>query len=442
VETVETYLDRKFREIALFNSCLALPFDLHRPASAGAAIEQKFRLAAALKAQEALRSWGVTETARPPIQRATAGAFEFSFGYQRADLNVHGPPIYPSLCSPTADVVQETMYTSSGMSALAALMTSLLRIKESAEVLAPPGCYSETRELIECFGGRVRILPLEAARSPRPSTTSVARILLLDSSVAAGFFGFLRIPVHEIDLVIFDTTCYWRSSARIQRVANWTVQSKLPLALVRSHAKLDCLGVEYGRLGSVVVAVPPKGIPSPRSDWTTDLTAETRNSVRLFGAAPIPASFPPFAGTRQFEHCSVARVAAIIRNNRRMAQALSAKLGSTQTVAEFQHGLYLTLMPNAELSIESARKLAAALCGDLVSTAVPVSHAGSFGFDFVAIEWFADPLSRRNVLRVAASDVPFHCIDRVAEGIARWWSRRALTVRGSSHAVCTTNNAG
>jgi hypothetical protein len=244
---------------------------------------------------------------------------------------VHGPPIYPSLCSRTADVVQETIYTSSGMSALAALMTSLLRMNGSAEVLAPPGFYSETRELLESFGARVRILPLEAARSPRRSTTSVARIVLLDSSVAAAFFGPLRMPVHDIDLVIFDTTCYWLSSARIQRVTNWAVQSKLPLALVRSHTKLDCLGVEYGRLGSVVVAVSRKEIPPRRLDWTGDLAAETRNSVRLLGMAPVPASFPPFAGTRQFEHCSVARVAAIIRNNRRLAQVLSAKLGRSST---------------------------------------------------------------------------------------------------------------
>ena len=439
METIESYLDRKFREISLLNSCLASPLDLQRPASAGMAIEQKFRLAAAIKAERSLQNWSFTETARSLTQRAKSGAFEFGYGYQRADLHILGPPIYRALCSPITNVVQQTMYTGSGMSAMAALLTALLRLRDSAEVLIPQGCYSETRELIESFGGLFRILPLEAWRRLRRSTKGVTRIALLDSSVRSGFFGFLGAPIHDIDLVIFDTTCFWRSSARIERVVNWALHSKLPLALVRSHAKLDCLGIEYGRLGSVVVASPQQGILSGRPEWIIDLSRQTSDSVRLFGFAPIPASFPPFTGTRQFERCSVLRIAAIIRNNRRMAGLLSAELGGTRVVSAFQHGLYLTLMPSRDLSIQRARGLAAALCDELISSALPVSHSGSFGFDFVAIEWFADSSSRRNVIRVAASDLPSSLIDQVAEGIARSWSRRELSMKNSSHAMRTSD---
>jgi hypothetical protein len=122
-----------------------------------------------------------------------------------------------------------------------------------------------------------------------------------------------------------------------------------------------------------------------------------------------------------------------------MARALSAKLG--QTVSEFPHGLYLTLKPTADLSVDGAREVAAALCADLARTAVPVSHSGSFGFDYVAIEWFVDPLSRRNVIRVAASDGPTDFIDRVGASIARWWSRRSLTTRTSLPAICAVKSA-
>ena len=436
METVEAYLDRKLREAELLNSCLSSPFDLQRPASAAAAIVQKFRIAAAIKVEQAMRSWAVTETARSPAQPASAGAFEFRYGYQRADLRAYGPEVYPSLCAPTSPALQQTIYTSSGMSALAALLTTLSRLNKSVEMLVPRGYYSETRELIESLGAGISAHPWESVCGTRRSR-GTARILLLDSSVPAAFFSFLRMPVRDIDLVVFDTTCYWRSSARIRRAARWALQSGLPVALVRSHAKLDCLGIEYGRLGSLVIAVPLEKGPRSIRPWVSDLSAEVRNSVRLFGVAPIPASFPPFWDSPEFERSSVARIAATIRNNRRMARVLSAAPSCAGSVSEFQHGLYVTVMPDDDLSAPGASKLAAELCSDLKSAAAPVVHAGSFGFDFVAIEWFSDPVSRRNVLRIAASDAPTSCIDDVAEGITRALSGRLSTTGVASYAMST-----
>jgi len=437
VETMQSYLERKYREISILNACLRWPPQLQRPTSPDTAIAQKFRLAAAVKADRALQSWSTTETAWAADRPVKSGSFEFNYGYQRADLRVHGPAIYRALERSSTNLVRETMYASSGMSAMAALVSALSRLYGGAEVLIPTGCYGETRELFDSFAGLVRSLPLEPGAGLRCGN-GVLRAALIDSSVRAGFFDFAKIAPDNIDLVIFDTTCFGRSSTRIRRVIEWALRASLPLALVRSHTKLDCLGIEYGRLGSVVVSAPMQGILSGRLKWLTGLIRATADSIRLLGAAPILANFPPFAAGRAFERCTVERIAAIIRNNRRMVRLLSARLGASHFATSFQHGLYFTLEPGGNPSAADAAGLAHSLCRALESTALPVVHAGSFGFDFIAIDGFADSWSRSNVIRVAASDLPVAVVDQVAEGIAGAWRRHCSASRIDPGAMRTS----
>jgi len=427
----DAYVDRKRREIALIAGCLAARPEIEPVSSAAAVIETKFRLAGALRAERSLKSWAITETARPEAQRWRSGAYQFSFGYQRADLHVEGPPIYAAIGGAGARVRQRTVYTGSGMSAIAVVVAALLRAHGNVEVRVARGCYGETRELLDSLRGRVTIASRSAAADP---ARNAARVLLIDSSVSRGFADYRKLSTADIDVVLFDTTCFWQRSSRIRLVVEWALQAQLPIVLVRSHAKLDSLGIEYGRLGSIVFAWRAS---DDSSRTLSTLVRATEDSVRLYGVAAIPAHFPPFTGTDDYRQCSASRTAAIIRSTRRMARGLSARLGGTRTVREFQHALYLALAPGKEMALGDVKRAAGALCDALGKQGLPVKHAGSFGFDFVAVEWFFDAILRRNVIRIAGADLPAVVIDRIVDAIVTWWSQHRMSAAPKLHAAAT-----
>ena len=120
---------------------------------------------------------------------------------------------------------------------------------------APHDGYGETRELLEHYAGRIRVTP--RVRGKRAEINGGrggnAPVLMIDSAVSDGFFARLGGCSRDVSVAIFDTTCFACSSGRIGRVVRWAERRNLPIVLVRSHAKLDSLGIEYGRLGSIVL---------------------------------------------------------------------------------------------------------------------------------------------------------------------------------------------
>jgi hypothetical protein len=414
---IDRYLERKRRETALIAGCLSDPPPFNPPDGAQAAIEVKFRLAGALRAERSLQSWTITETARPEVQRWRSGAYEFSFGYQRADLRVRGPSLYEPASVSRVAAREEILYTVSGMGAIAAVLTALVRLHATLEVIAPRGCYNETRELLRSLAPSVTVVP-PAIHASRKGTTTF-RVLLLDSCVSSGFGDYRRISNRDVDLVLFDTTCFWRDSSRIRIAIDWALQSKRPMILVRSHAKLDSVGIEYGRLGSVAFLAHP-------DVWASlgQLRRQAETSIRLYGLAAIPAHFPPFTGAAEYGEMSRTRTASIIRSTRRIARCLRSQLARRDAVREFRHGLYLALVPREELQAKDVKRAAAHLGSALSAQRLPVRHAGSFGFDFIAVECFYDAIVGRNVIRVAGADLPPAVVDRIADAIAAWWSHQ------------------
>lgn len=413
VETVAAYLDRKHSELRLINDSLRRKLPLTCPRSVGDVIKHKFQLTAALKAEHAWHDWAVTETAWAHPGQRRIGPFKFCYDYQRADLDVRGPSFYEPGCG-----ALDTVYTASGMAAISALLLASARVIGKADILVLSGSYGETQELIEGYADRLRMITL-SLDGEAPARSASLRILLLDSSApASAFAGGLRILEARPDLLIFDTTCFASGSGRVRQVLRRAGGLGVPVVLVRSHTKLDSLGAEYGRLGSVAFV----GWAKDRGSWLKEIPVETRNAVRLLGGAALPAHFPPYIGAPLYRALTGKRIAAMLRNSRSASRYFAAALPELAAELHYVHGLYVTLSAQQPLGEATARQAAADMSGDLAKAGLPIQHAGSFGFDFAATEWFHHSTTDRYSVRVAVPDLPTKIWDELVVAIAQWWS--------------------
>ena len=424
METIEAYLNRKHAELRLLNDCLRRPLTLPYPRSVTEVINHKFQLTAALRSEHELYEWSATETAWSHEGRCAGGPFEFKYDYQRADLDVRGPSFYA-----IGDKAEyETIYTASGMAAISTLLFASANVIGEADIFVLPGSYGETLELIAGHTRHLRLftLPVKEATAPY----SRPQILLLDSCITASAFeGALRCIEPKFELLIFDTTCFAGGSGRIRRVLRWAHNYSIPVVMVRSHTKLDSLGAEYGRLGSAVFVLPDKNDRSSSLSKFEKLKAETRDAVRLFGNAALPAHFPPYVGRPSYRALTNRRVAAILRNGRRSALHFASAF---RAEVNFAHGLYLTLDSAQPLDERTARAAASQMSNDLRREGFPIRHAGSFGFDFAATEWFQHSTTKRYSVRVAVADLPTGLWDDLSRAVASWWATHGVMYGSAS----------
>ncbi len=397
VETLSDYLRRKHAEIALLEATLDAPSSAAEQVTIADIAARKFQAAAQLKSKQAKDGWRFTETHWTRQSDLRSGPFRLEYNYQRADLTVFGPPIYPL---PAGLAEWSCDYTSSGMAALAAIMLAISQVIPGASIAIEPDGYPETAELLQTYGAPLGLRPVTPDQGHM-------HVRLRDS-------GSPRYPGPSdptgLDLLVFDTTCLTASSGRIGAVLRTATRAGTAVALVRSHTKLNSLGVEYGRLGSVVLAAP--AVAKPLAER---LVPALRTAIRLIGAAAVPEHLPPFVASKSWRALTRARVSRIIRNNHRAARALGARC--------YHHGLFFTLDFGANWTEDQARNAARNLAASLSDAGFPARQAGSFGFDFTVMDAFPAPGGEPWLVRIALPDLPDQSLDSMIDTIRQACTR-------------------
>jgi hypothetical protein len=140
------------------------------------------------------------------------------------------------------------------MAAISALLLAVAS-GEASTLVHLPGCYKETLEFAASYAG-LRTVSLEQDGGNWAQGDRL--ILWLDMPPFGRCAGALYSYAQAADLIVFDTTAFSAQSRRIPRFLSWARKARTPVILVRSHTKLDSLGIEYGRLGSAIFLAFPE----------------------------------------------------------------------------------------------------------------------------------------------------------------------------------------
>jgi len=426
MESVEEWRRRKRAEIELIAARVDDPPDPGPLPDPDAVVRAKLALRARVLAATILRLPDLVETNRLEADEMSVHDYRLVWRYQRFDLVLKGPEPYPGLMDGRPSVFRAD-WTSSGMGAIASVLLALQGLDRPVHLLAHHDAYFETLSTLRnlCPKLAVTVIPRggslhEAARAARSGDRLV---------VWWGDSYSQRDPRPDLqaldgalfDHVLFDSTCYEASSPRLRAVLDAAADNGLPLVLVRSHLKLDFLGVEWGRLGSMLHYVTPF-LSAERIARYRRLAASSARTLRRIGATAVPLHLNPFAADPGFHTLNRDRVARIVAANRRVAGALTETLaGAPVPVRTFHHGLFVTLgFFGTTVGPPSVRAASDDLVATLRAAGLSARLANSFAFDFVAVAPFRDSATGRDELRLAVPDWPEAWLDALATQVARW----------------------
>ena len=321
-------------------------------------------------------------------QRTPAAGGALAYFYQRHDLRLARHDfhtlVHPALAG---DFLALGWLAGSGMAALTSLYVAIDRgLAEQRALLLPADAYFETHQVAR-RELRHLLADWDLARAPLDGS-----VLHLDSIARRPPLAALaKRDLSGLALAVCDTTCWPRESSFVKEVVDRVViDARVPLVLVRSHLKLDQLGTEHARLGSVVLLLPKRptreqvaiarGVRRRALDFLA-LTGGGFSPHALWPAA-FDSSSPRFD---DFERLNRARNQILVDNHRRAVEKLSALLdGPMVKVLDYHHGCFFVLQPlidTEHVCRRYARELVARLC----AAGLDAREAPSFAYDFFAI---------------------------------------------------------
>lgn len=304
--------------------------------------------------------------------------FNYNYNYQRFDSNLTYEN-YDENFYNIKGINSKTIFTNCGMSSIFALLFNLSKIGKYKLKIAKDS-YFETQQLL-------KKLKLNFGK----------KITYLDT--ISDTFSFECNTKNSI--VIIDTTCY--HPHKFKKLIEIIVKNNNLCILLRSHVKLDMLGLEYTFLGSITFMLP-EHLTKTRFNRIKKIIKNTIDFCGNTGVIATEKNIFPILNDKEFINLNKDRIKRLNENNIYFYKEIKKYIN----IELHRHNLFSTIIINnndVQKTIEFIKKESKKSKGLFF-------YSGSFGFDYIAVDTYIDLNNNKNTIRISIGDVSKKTIDK------------------------------
>jgi len=330
------------------------------------------------------------------------GDFILKYNYQRFDSSFLVEKFAERFYKITGDYSEFKLFTNSGMSAISSFFLSLNSISKF-RVVYDEDIYFETKLFFQ-----EKCLKNLFVKNVFPP-----KILYIDSIAYKN--GLLKKRNWEqYFAIVIDNTC-WYSNEFSKEITEIIAKGKICI-LLRSHTKLDMMGSDVVKLGSIVYLLP-KYMKNRDYQIIEAIIKKNFYYLGVIGGFPELYEIPEFLLSAKFHKINNERIIYIRKNNALLYRELLA-----QKIAVIlpEHQLFCLVKCGNELHEADLKRKIQHWVNGFDFDMLPIKFAGSFAFDFIAVDTYNCAIDHCMKIRISFGDLPEEYVNTFVQEFMRF----------------------
>ncbi len=357
-------------------------------------MEEKLKSQAELKSNFIKNIYNYQNTSRNS-QKLTFDKFKCEYEYQRYDMDVRLTD-FLNIFYDLNEINYDYVFTNCGMSSLYATLCALDKLSYNLKYAG--NIYVETERLIDDY------IQIEKNKYNK-------NVLLIDTVCFSSLLNILKdIQLKQYDLFIVDTTLYLYDELKpiIEQLNSYNK----PIILVKSHTKLDMLGNEWSKLGSICII-------NSDNEFAKKFMKEVRIALSFIGGFAYLEDLPLFFSNEKFKEVIYDRNKIIKNNTIYIYNKLKNKVNNCEIIKPY-HNMFVLIKPNKFIDYKTLENDIHTFTNSTKLKDL-VCYADSFGLDCFGINGYYENMSAETeVIRISPSDYPTEICDQIVEEIISW----------------------